>query len=163
MLKWRRSLAAAMAITMLLVLCYVFVHKFFFNAHFDLELDYIIRKAIRHRIQRCNLHREILTTFHTRVDHRSVRHFLIENNRAQIPKNARNHTKNSPFPLRHVDFHLTHECLGRAHPTDHAKRQLDRTTHFHTTTQQSPHWLWWEAANSPPQTAIFPSTITTEI
>ena len=46
MLKWRRSLAAAMAIAMLRVLCYVFVHKFLFNAHFDLEPDYIIRKPI---------------------------------------------------------------------------------------------------------------------
>jgi len=26
------------------VLCYVFVHKFLFNPHFDLEPDYIIRK-----------------------------------------------------------------------------------------------------------------------
>jgi len=35
---------AAVAFTMLRVLCYVFVHKFLFNAHFDLEPDYIIRK-----------------------------------------------------------------------------------------------------------------------
>jgi len=34
--------------------------------------------------------------------------------------------------------------------THHAKRQLDRYTHFHTTSQQSPHWLQWDAANSPP-------------
>jgi len=31
-------------IAMLRVLCYVFVHKLLFNAHFDLEPDYIIRK-----------------------------------------------------------------------------------------------------------------------
>jgi len=37
-----------------------------------------------------------------------------------------------------------------AHSTHHAKRQLDRCTHFHTTTQESPHWLQWDAANSPP-------------
>jgi len=37
-----------------------------------------------------------------------------------------------------------------AHPTHHAKRQLDCYTHFHTTTQQSPHWLQWYAANSSP-------------
>ena len=84
--------------------------------HFDLEHDYIIRKPIWHRIQRCNLRREILSTFHTRVDHRSVpwsvRHFSIQINTAKISKNAGNHARNSPFPLRHVDFHLTHECLG---------------------------------------------------
>jgi len=38
-----------------------------------------------------------------------------------------------------------------SHPTHHATRQLDRSTHFHTTTQQSPHWLQWVAANSPPK------------
>jgi len=37
-----------------------------------------------------------------------------------------------------------------AHPTHYAKRQLDRCTHFHTMTQQIPHWLQWDAANSPP-------------
>ena len=36
------------------------------------------------------------------IDH-SVRHFSIEKNRAQIPKNARNHARSSPFPLKHVD------------------------------------------------------------
>jgi len=39
------------AIAMLRVLCYVFLHKFLFNAHFDLEPDYIVRKPIRHRFQ----------------------------------------------------------------------------------------------------------------
>jgi len=39
MLKWWRSLAAAMAMAMLRVLYYVFVHKFLFNAKFDLEPD----------------------------------------------------------------------------------------------------------------------------
>ena len=38
---------------------------------------YIVRKGIRQRIQRCNLHREILSTFYTRVDNRSIRHFCI--------------------------------------------------------------------------------------
>jgi len=36
-----------------------------------------------------------------------------------------------------------------AHPTHHATQQLDRYTHFHTTMQQSPHWLKWVATNSP--------------
>ena len=31
--------------------CYIFVRKFLFNAHFDLEPDYIVRKPIRHRFQ----------------------------------------------------------------------------------------------------------------
>jgi len=51
------------------VKCYVFVHTFLFNAHFDLEPDYIIRKAIVHRIQQCILRRKILSTFHTRLEY----------------------------------------------------------------------------------------------
>ena len=39
----------------------------------------------------------------------------IEAMLTQMPKNARNDATNSPFPLRHVDFHLTHECLGPPH------------------------------------------------
>jgi len=52
--------------------------------------------------------------------------------------------------LRHVDFHLTHECLGPPHsPRQTTARSLYT---LHTMTQQSPHWLQWDAANSP-QTA----------
>jgi len=40
----QRSVVAAVAMDVLSVLCYVFVHKFLFNPHFDLEPDYIIRK-----------------------------------------------------------------------------------------------------------------------
>jgi len=39
----------------------------------------------------------------------------IETMHTQMRKNARNHARNSPFPLRHVDFHLTHECLDPPH------------------------------------------------
>jgi len=55
----------------------VFAHEFLFNLQFDLEPDYIIRKPILHRIQRSILFREILSTLHTRVDNRSIRHFCI--------------------------------------------------------------------------------------
>ena len=79
------------------VKCYVFVPTFLFNAHFDLEPDYIIRKPIVHRIQWCIL---------------------------QMRKNARNHARNSPFPLRHVDFNLTHECLGPPHSSGQTTARL---------------------------------------
>jgi len=46
------------------VKCYIFVHTFLFNVHFDLEPDYIIRKPIVHRIQRYILRKEILSIFH---------------------------------------------------------------------------------------------------
>ena len=89
------SLSAAVTVAMLRVLCYVFAHKFLFNLHFDLEPDYIIRKPIVHRIQR---RREILSTFHTRVDHRSVRHFATVNNRTKISKNAGNYASILDIP-----------------------------------------------------------------
>jgi len=132
-----------MAITMLCVLCYVFVHKFLFNAHFDLEPVYIIRKPIVHRIQWYILRREILSTFHTRVEYISHVMLPTEMNGAKMPKNARNHARNSPFPWGK----RTHKCL--AHPSHHAKRKLDRCTHFHTMMQQSPHWLQWDAQIHP--------------
>jgi len=50
-----------------------------------------------------------------------------------------NDPKFHPFHLRHVDPHLTHECLGD--PTHRLKRQLDRCMHFRTTMQQS-HTAW---------------------
>ena len=56
----------------------VFALVFLFNPQFDLEPDYIIRKPPLRRIQRYILRsREILSTFHTRVDNQSIRHFCI--------------------------------------------------------------------------------------
>jgi len=78
--------------------CYVFAHEFLFNPQFDLEPDYIIRKGIRHRIQRCNLRREILSTFHTPVDHRSVCHFCIVFT-AKLPLRLRRSPPKSNTPI----------------------------------------------------------------
>ena len=48
----------------------------------------------------------------------------------KMPINARNHARNSPFPLRHVDFHLTHECLGPPHsPCQTTARSLYALPH----------------------------------
>ena len=63
----QHSVVAVVTMDVLSVLCYIFVHKFLFNPHFDLEPDYIIRKSIRHRIQRYTVRTEILPIFHTRV------------------------------------------------------------------------------------------------
>jgi len=109
-------------IAMMRVLCYVFVHKFLFNAHFDLEPDYIIRKAIGHRIQ------DVICV--GKYWHLFTHHFGIQNNRHKIPKTAGNHASNSPFPLRHVDFHLTHECPGPLHsPRPTTARSLEALPH----------------------------------
>ena len=56
---------------------HVFALGFLFNPQFDLEPEYIIRKPPLRRIQRYILRREILSTFHTWVDNRSIRHVCI--------------------------------------------------------------------------------------
>jgi len=110
---------------------FVYIH---FNPHFDLEPDYIVRKPIVHRIQRCNLSSEILSTFHIWVDHRSARHFCTVKYTVKFSKNTGNHAKRSLFPLRHVDFHLTHECLSPPHsPSQTTARSLYAFPHNDTT------------------------------
>jgi len=64
---------------------------------------------------------------------------------ALMPKNSRN----SPFPLRHVDPHLIHQCLGSHHSPHQTTAR--RYLHFCTAMQQRPHWLQWDALNSPPK------------
>jgi len=49
-------------------------------------------------------------------------------------KNARNHARNSPFPLRHVDFYLTYEC-GMPGPT-RLTMPNDSSTAVHISTQR---------------------------
>jgi len=119
LLNGRLLLLSQSTVAILRLFFYVFAHAFLFNPHFNLEPDCIVRKPLLHRILRYIPCREILSTFHTRVDRRSVPrsvcHFSIQINGAGIPKNAANHARNSPFPLRHVDFHLTHECLSPPH------------------------------------------------
>ena len=55
----------------------VFALGFLFNPHFDLVPDYIIRKPPLRRTTRYILRREMLSTFHTRVNNRSIGHFCI--------------------------------------------------------------------------------------
>ena len=62
----------------------------------------------------CRFQRNIVSFSHTSQIHSwanntSVRPFKWMG--VQMPKNARN----SPFPLRHVDPHLIHQCLGPSH------------------------------------------------
>jgi len=68
----QRTVVAAVAMDVLCLFWYIFAHEFLFNPHFDLEPGYIIRKGIRHRIQRYTVRTEILPIFHTRVDYRSL-------------------------------------------------------------------------------------------
>jgi len=79
--------------------CYVFAHEFLFNPHFDLEPDYSIRKSIIHRILRYIPRREILSTFHTRVDNRSIRHFcIVFTPKLPLPLRRSPPKSNTPIP-----------------------------------------------------------------
>ena len=71
------------------------------------------------------------------------------NQRSRIFEKCQNHAWNRPFPLRHVDFHLTHEWLATPLTTPNDSAIALQCMQFHTTTQQIPHWLQWVAANSP--------------
>jgi len=73
---WPQRRAALSLLLQWCCVCFVtFLHEFLFNPHFDLEPDYIIRKGIRHRIQRYTMRTEILSTFHTLVECISQRHY----------------------------------------------------------------------------------------
>jgi len=103
----QRSIIAPIAVKVLRLFWYIFAPEFLFNPHFDLEPDCIIRKGIRHRIQRYTVRMEILPIFHTRVDNRSIRHFCIV------------FTPNCPFPFD--DHHQNQIHPHRARP--HSPRQ----------------------------------------
>jgi len=78
--------------------------------HFDLEPDYIARKPLQQRFQLYIVHREILSSFHTRVEYIYVIPPIQTNGDANAEKSPK-----QPFPLTHVDPHLIHECLCPPH------------------------------------------------
>jgi len=107
-----------MPIAMLLLFWYVFAHEFLLNPQFDLEPDYIIRKPQLRRIQRYILHREILSTFHTRVDNRSIRHFCIV------------FTPKLPLPFDDHHQNLIHPFRARPHsPLQTPSRSIHACRH----------------------------------
>jgi len=119
---------------------------------------YFFRKPMKCRFQQYLVCMEIQSTFHVGVEcisAQKIRHSAHSNQRGckcrKIPKTA-------PFflgtwtPIQHIN--------AWDDPTHHAKRQLDRCTHVRTTTQQRPHWLQWDAPNSP---RPIPLTITNGI
>ena len=98
--------------------------------------------CIQQEVVRCKFyaHFVIINTWHARWRHiRSIRHWNHWANGGHDPKIH-------PFHLRHLDHHLTHECLGDS--THHLKRQFDRCTHICTTMQQS-HTAWNTIACTP--------------
>jgi len=112
------SVISLVAVEVLRLFCHIFAHEFLFNPHFDLERDYIIREfdtefnGIPCVRKYCQLFTHESNAFLSVIT-------PIETNACpdaeKCQKNARNHARNRPFPLRHVDFHLTHECLSPPH------------------------------------------------
>jgi len=98
---------------------------------------------------------------HTGRMHFSASLGLLKPMHVEMPKNATNHARNRPFPLRHVDFHLTHECLGPPHsPRQTTARSLYALPHNDAT--KSP-LVTMGRRKFTPQSAPSPSTITTKI
>jgi len=68
-----------------------------------------------------------------------------------------NEGENSPnlpisLPLAACRPHLIHQCVGRPHsPLQTTARSVHA---LHTTMQQSPHCLQWDAPNSPPKLSL---------
>ena len=89
-------------------ICFVtFLHMNFSSTPTSILNLTIIRKGIRHRIQRYTVRTEILPIFHTSrlsISMSVYPYVAIVKYWTQMPNNARKHARNSPFPLRHVDF-----------------------------------------------------------
>jgi len=67
---------------------------------------------------------------HTSRMHFSASLGLLKPMHAEMTKNVTNHARNRPFPLRHVDFHQTDECLGLPHsPCQTTARSLYALPH----------------------------------
>jgi len=66
---------------------------------------------------------------------------------------------NSIIPVIWEELHVDpiQYTSAWSHPTHHPRRQLNRFTHFHTTTPQSPYWLQRDA-HLHTQNCHFPST-----
>jgi len=122
--KW----LAAIAIAMLRLFCCVFALEFLFNPQFDLEPDYIIRKPLLRIIQRYILRREILSTFHTRVNHQSVRHFYIV------------FTPNCPLPFDDHHQNLIHLYRARPHSPPQTASRSNHPCH-HCSHLLTDRWL----------------------
>ena len=111
------SIDAAVAMDVLRLFCYIFAH----NSHFDLEPDDIIGKGIDTEFNDIQCVREYCQFFtHELIIDQYVsvsvcRHCkvgLLDENAEQCQKPRQKQPLN---PIRHVDFHLTHECLGPPH------------------------------------------------
>ena len=75
-----------------------------------LEPDYITRKPIIHRFQRCTMRTEILPTFHTRVKYISQHHFAHSNKCGRkcrkmpetMPETAPSLEARGPYLIHHI-------------------------------------------------------------
>jgi len=74
-------------------------------------LHYIIRKPMKHRFQLMSVRKYCQLFTHARLEYIYVIPPIPTNGGANGEKIPRN----SPFPLRHVDRYLRHQCLGPPH------------------------------------------------
>jgi len=150
-----------MPIVMLRFFRYVFAHEFLLNpnsilnltmsyeshAFIEFHATFCVGKYCQFFTHESNAFLSVITP--------------IETNACADAEIARNQARNSPFPLRHVDFHLTHECLGPPHSPRHTiARSLYAIPQNDAT--KSPLVIMGRCKFSL-QTAPSPSTITTKI
>jgi len=133
--------------------CYIFC-KFLLNSYHNLEPVYIIKKPIKRRFQQNLVCTEILSTFHTRVK------YISAHSNEWGGANAKKSQKQT-LPLRHVDPHSVHQCLGPVHSPCQTTAQLVHTLP-HNYATKSP-LVTMGCPNFTPKTAPFPLVITTPI
>ena len=109
------------------------------NPSTDLKLEYISKKPMKRRFQRCICPYGNIINFSCM----SQIHFWYKILHWNHWANGGKWPQNPSFPLSHVEPQLIHECLGWPH--SQPKQQLNRCTHFHTTMPQRTHWLEWDS------------------
>jgi len=107
---------------------------FLHNPHFDLELDYIVRKPMKHRFQRYIVRTEIFSTFHTQVEYISQRticdsaysnecaHTDRQTHKSENSISARLQQSAKTYPLHHG--HTQAVCFINCHIAVQLKKQI---------------------------------------
>ena len=118
---WHRHCTVQQNAHFAYVNCYIFANCSQTQHRPQTWVRYIFQKPMKRRFQRRIVRTEILSTFHVRVEYISVTKYAIETTK---PMGQTTPKYYSPFLLRHVDPHITHECLGWPHSPPQTTAQL---------------------------------------
>jgi len=105
--------------------------KFLVKPNIDLESD--CRKTLKRRFQRYLVHTEIRQFYAHESNTFLSKQYVILSIQTNGDANAEK-SPIRPLPLRHVDPHLIHECLGPPHsPSQTSARSLHALPHSYAT------------------------------